>query len=114
LFLDQIHEFYKNLEDTTTCIILEAVFANNLEYFYLTRKEGSFTTAQIIQIIDILTFMAAKTEKSTNYRHLTQILYECINCFEFDRSNISPDALGSTSNVYQAKQRLINTGIINS
>ena len=59
MFLDKVKTFYADQEgNPNTCPLLEAVFSNNLEQFYLTRKEGSFSTQQIIEIIDILTLMA--------------------------------------------------------
>jgi hypothetical protein len=47
LFLDAVLEFYAGLdgeEDQEVPGLLEAVFLNNLENFYLTRVEGSFST----------------------------------------------------------------------
>eukprot|EP00347_Sterkiella_histriomuscorum_P001860 403370400 len=114
LFLDMVSNFYEDCEDVNICTLLEAVFANNTEYFYLTRKDGSYTTAQIIQIIDMLVVMGCKTTKSTNFRHLTQILQECINCFEFDKSNLQNELnVSGFANIQQIKQNLLNKGTVN-
>ncbi|CDW73839.1 UNKNOWN [Stylonychia lemnae] len=114
LFLDMVSSFYEDCEDPSIYTLLEAVFANNIEYFYLTRKDGSYTTAQIIQIIDILIIMGCKTQKSTNFRHLMQILSECINCFEFDKSNMQNDiSIAGHSNIQQIKQNFLNKGTVN-
>jgi hypothetical protein len=47
-FLDVLMDFYSENEDTETCLILESIFLNNLEQFYLTRVEGSFSTQHMI------------------------------------------------------------------
>jgi hypothetical protein len=44
LFLDMLMDFYQENEDSETCFLLESIFLNNLEQFYLTRIEGSFST----------------------------------------------------------------------
>jgi hypothetical protein len=44
MFLDMIQEFYEENENFEACTIMETIFANNLESFYLTRKDGSFQT----------------------------------------------------------------------
>lgn len=44
LFLDILMDFYSENEDYETCFLLESIFLNNLEQFFLTRVEGSFST----------------------------------------------------------------------
>lgn len=46
LFLDSVLDFYAGdpHEDPDVPGLLEAIFLNNLEHFYLTRVEGSFST----------------------------------------------------------------------
>lgn len=45
LLLDLVSNYYEDCEDPNVCSLLEAIFANNVEHFYLTRKDGSYTTA---------------------------------------------------------------------
>ena len=85
-----MQDFYAETEDLETCNLLEAIFLNNLEYFYLTRVEDSFKTAQMIQIIDILTYMVHKSEKSSSFKHIIEILEQCILCYDFDKSAFDP------------------------
>ena len=107
LFLDSIQSFYGECEDVNTLTVMEAIFANNLENFYITRKENSFQTSQILQIIDILCIMCYKTQKSINFRHLSQILSECINCFEIDKQALSNEFQTGVQNINQIKQTLM-------
>jgi|LauGreDrversion4_2_1035121.scaffolds.fasta_scaffold594240_2 hypothetical protein len=73
LFLDKVLDFYSENEDSEKNSILEAVLLNELEYFYLTRVEGSFSSQHMIQIIDVLTYMAHKTEKAASFKHIIEI-----------------------------------------
>lgn len=51
----------------------------------------------MIQIIDILTYMAHKTEKAASFKHIIEILEQCILCYDFDRN--------SQNVIIDAKQR---------
>lgn len=86
LFLDMLQDFYSECEDHETCFLLEARFLNSVEQFYLTRVEGSYSTPQMFQIIDILTYMGHKTDRAANFKYIIEILEQCILCYDFDRT----------------------------
>jgi hypothetical protein len=91
LFLDKVLDFYSENEDSEKNSILEAVLLNELEYFYLTRVEGSFSSQHMIQIIDVLTYMAHKTEKAASFKHIIEIFEQCILCYDFDKAALTQE-----------------------
>lgn len=69
-----LQDFYSEQEDPEICVSFEAFFINNMESFYMSRGEYTLQTAQMIQIIDILVYMAHKTEKAAYFKHVIEIL----------------------------------------
>jgi hypothetical protein len=57
-----------------------------MEQFYLTRGEYQLQTGQMIQIIDLLAYMAHKTDKAAYFKHVIEILQSCILFYDCDKS----------------------------
>lgn len=66
-------------------------------------------------MIDILTYMAHKTEKAASFKHIVEIFEQCILCYDFDRAAISTEPVFlKTEQTPQPKHSIARKDIITS